>query len=119
MTWLWLSVTIILVGAELNAEIEHASPYGKNPGEKVAGEKTVIGAAAERAWKDRHTGAAATVPKPAERGNCDVDTDLPPAVVPAPPPPRTSDWIITGVVVGEAMAMAYAKLRGRLQRVKT
>src|SRR4029450_1208523 len=23
MTWLWLSVTIVLVGAELNAEIEH------------------------------------------------------------------------------------------------
>ena len=119
LTWFYVSSLAVLVGAELNSEIEHASPYGKAPGEKVAGEKTVIGAAAERAWKDSHTGEAATVPKPAERGNCDVDTDLPPAVVPAPPPPRTSDWIIPGVVVGEAMAMAYARLRGRLQRAKT
>ena len=23
MTWMWLSVTIVLVGAELNAEMEH------------------------------------------------------------------------------------------------
>jgi membrane protein len=118
LTWFYVSSLAVLVGAELNAEIEHASPYGKAPGEKVPGEKTVLGPAAERAWKDSHTGAAATVPKPAERGNCDVDADLPPAVVPAPPPPRTSDWIITGVVVGEAMVMAYTKLRGRFSRVK-
>jgi membrane protein len=39
MLWFYLSGLVILVGAELNAEIEHASPEGKNPGEKVAGEK--------------------------------------------------------------------------------
>lgn len=33
----------ILVGAEMNAEIEHASPYGKDPGEKRPGEKKKIG----------------------------------------------------------------------------
>jgi membrane protein len=115
LTWFYVSSLAVLVGAELNAEIEHASPYGKDPGEKAPGEKKVLGPAAERAWKDSHTGAAATVPKPAERGNCDVDVDLPPAVVPAPPPPRPSDWVITGVVLGEAMAMAYAKLRGRVK----
>ena len=42
----------VLVGAELNAEIEHASPYGKDPGEKVPGEKKKIGALAERAWRE-------------------------------------------------------------------
>ncbi len=29
---------VLLFGAELNAEIEHASPYGKDEGEKVPGE---------------------------------------------------------------------------------
>jgi membrane protein len=31
MTWLWLSATIILIGAELNAELEHQSRYGAAP----------------------------------------------------------------------------------------
>jgi len=34
----------------MNAEIEHASPYGKKPGEKVPGQRRVIGPAAMRAW---------------------------------------------------------------------
>lgn len=35
LTWLYLSGFIILVGGEINAEIEHASPEGKAPGEKT------------------------------------------------------------------------------------
>lgn len=42
MLWFYLSGLAVLVGAELNAEIEHASPYGKDPGEKVVGEKKKI-----------------------------------------------------------------------------
>lgn len=38
MLWFYLSGFSVLVGAELNSEIEHASPFGKNAGEKVAGE---------------------------------------------------------------------------------
>jgi membrane protein len=41
LLWFYVSALAVLVGAELNAEIEHASPYGKDPGEKVAGEKTI------------------------------------------------------------------------------
>ena len=37
LTWFYLSGLAILFGAEMNAEIEHASPYGKDTGEKVAG----------------------------------------------------------------------------------
>jgi hypothetical protein len=33
---------VILFGAEMNAEIEHASPRGKDAGEKVAGQKRRI-----------------------------------------------------------------------------
>jgi membrane protein len=53
LLWFYISGLAILVGAELNAEIEHASPYGKDPGEKVPGQRKKIGAAAARAYKDR------------------------------------------------------------------
>jgi membrane protein len=42
MLWFYVSGLAVLVGAELNAEIEHASPLGKEPGEKFAGEKEQI-----------------------------------------------------------------------------
>lgn len=35
LLWLYYSGLTLLLGAELNATIEHASLYGKNPGEKV------------------------------------------------------------------------------------
>jgi membrane protein len=50
MMWFYISGAVILLGAEMNAEIEHASPYGKEPGEKVPGQKRKIGPAAMRAW---------------------------------------------------------------------
>jgi membrane protein len=53
MLWFYISGLVILIGAELNAEIEHASPYGKDPGEKVPGQKRKIGTAAMRAWLRR------------------------------------------------------------------
>jgi membrane protein len=55
LTWLYLSSLAILFGAELNAEIEHASPYGKAAGEKVPGEKRRLGAAAERYFEEERT----------------------------------------------------------------
>ena len=39
LTWLYLTGPSIIVGAEMNAEIEHASPHGKDVGEKVPGER--------------------------------------------------------------------------------
>jgi membrane protein len=67
MLWFYISAVAVLVGAELNAEIEHASPHGKAPGEKVPGEKRKIGAAAARAWREmrrRNAEAAAHGPRP-------------------------------------------------------
>lgn len=53
LLWFYISGLAILVGAEMNAEIEHASPWGKAPGEKVPGQKKKIGAAAARAYEER------------------------------------------------------------------
>ena len=53
MLWFYISGAAILFGAEMNAEIEHASPYGKKPGEKVPGQRRIIGSAAMRAWLDQ------------------------------------------------------------------
>ncbi len=72
MLWFYLSALAVLVGAELNAEIEHASPDGKDPGEKIAGEKMLIAAAAARQGL-----AAGALPPALAPGNCDVDADLP------------------------------------------
>ena len=70
MLWFYLSALVILFGAEMNAEIEHASPHGKSPGEKVPGQKRKIGYAARRAWLDaqrhdeRRISSPATSPAP-------------------------------------------------------
>ena len=53
MLWFYLTGLVILIGAEMNAEIEHASPYGKDEGEKVPGEKRKIGPARMRAWIEK------------------------------------------------------------------
>ena len=53
LLWFYVSGIAILIGAELNAEIEHASPYGKAPGQKNASGKRLLGARAERAFHER------------------------------------------------------------------
>lgn len=112
MLWFYLSALAVLVGAELNAEIEHASPYGKDPGEKVAGEKLLA--------------LAAGPFKPAlAAANCDIDDRLPPGrpaapPLPAPPRPlRLSDWLMSGLVVGEVALVTYLRLRSRFNKIKS
>lgn len=39
LLWLYVTGIAILIGGEMNAELEHASPEGKAPGEKKAGER--------------------------------------------------------------------------------
>ena len=52
LLWLYVSGIAILAGAELNAEIEHASPYGKLPGQKNAQGRRMLGPRAARAFAD-------------------------------------------------------------------
>ena len=73
LLWFYLSGIAILVGAELNAEIEHASPYGKDVGEKVPGEKKAIGAIAEREYEEKkERGELPDRPFP-DGVNCDIE----------------------------------------------
>jgi membrane protein len=46
LLWMYVSSIAILAAAELNAEIEHASPYGKAPGQKTQEGRRVLGAKA-------------------------------------------------------------------------
>jgi membrane protein len=68
LLWFYLSGLVIVIGSEMNAEIEHASPWGKAPGEKVPGEKRKLGAAAARAYHERQlAGVAPSTPPQAPR----------------------------------------------------
>ena len=56
LTLLWFYITglVMVIGAELNAEIERASPWVQNPGPKIMGQKKRVGVAASRDWFKRH-----------------------------------------------------------------
>jgi membrane protein len=77
LTWFYLSGLAILIGAEFNAEIEHASPYGKDVGEKVPGEKRKIGPAAARDYEERKKKGIVDTPPFPDHVNCDAEPQRP------------------------------------------
>ena len=91
LLWFYVSGIALLIGAELNAEIEHSSPYGKDMGERVAGEKKKIGPAAARAYEERRARGELDVPPYPDDINCDVDRSKP---RPKPEKVRASDLLI-------------------------
>ena len=115
LLWFYVSGLCILMGAEMNAEIEHASPYGKAPGEKVPGQRKKIGVLAEREYEDRlqrgEVPAAATA---ASEPNCPLD-DAQPTVVPHPSP-RPSEVIVGGLALVPAALAIGARIRRRFVR---
>jgi hypothetical protein len=100
----------VLIGAELNAEIEHASPYGKDPGERVRGEKAA-GAVAARAGSQRELGRIFRPAIPANK-NCYVDEGLV-RQEPSRRQPRPTDFILGGIALGEALVLAFMRLAAR------
>jgi membrane protein len=62
LLWFYVSSIAILAGAELNAEIEHASPYGKPPGQKSPAGRLLLGRRAERAFRARPAATAVNAP---------------------------------------------------------
>jgi membrane protein len=97
MLWLYLSGVAILTGAEMNAEIEHASPHGKAPGEKVPGQRKLLGARAARAFAAKPAPASPRAPLPPER-------QLPSAeVTPRIDRSPSFDWLTVAAQVGVAV----------------
>jgi len=94
MLWFYISALAVLVGSEMNAEIEHASPYGKDPGEKVPGQRKKIGAAAARAYAERKQ----SPPTPKE--------SRPFPLRPVQPAPGFA-WYVAG-----ALVFLWARIRG-------
>jgi membrane protein len=113
MLWFYCSGLALLLGAELNAEIEHASPYGKDPGERVAGEKKIVGARAERLYEEKRAAGEMPVRPISQEENCDIDR----ARVIEPAPPKPSDFIIGTIALAPAALLAAMKIRGGLKKV--
>jgi membrane protein len=104
MLWLYLTGLTIIIGAEMNAEIEHASPHGKAAGEKVPGQRKSIGARAAREFRDRQAHPPAHGPVPSG-----------PAARPAfPPAPGTSPAMTLGRVGALVTAMVAMLFRRRV-----
>ena len=132
MLWFYISGLVILVGAEMNAEIEHASPYGKDEGEKVPGEKRKIGPARMRAWLMRQqkggkppsadeikavvenapvaNGHQAPAPAAARKPAASAQNSLP-AITHLPAPAGFSDYVIGAAVVAVQMVLTFRSLR--------
>jgi membrane protein len=91
--WMWLSSLVLLVGAEMNALIEHRSPEGKRQGAKRKSDTgTTPAAVAPRVGK--------TVPAPAALG--------PPAGARRRPPLRGLVAIAAGLAAGVLIARREA-----------
>ena len=64
LLWFYLTGLVVVLGAEVSAEIEHASEWGKAPGERVPGQKKKLGSSAAREFKERGSQPATATPPP-------------------------------------------------------
>lgn len=112
MLWFYVSGLAMLLGAELNAEVEHASPYGKAPGERVPGEKKVVGPRAQRIYDEKQAKGETPIKPMPDDVNCDVDR----AVVADRPAPKPSDLLIGALALMPAALAAAKKVRGEINK---
>jgi len=62
LLWFYLTGLVVVLGAEVSAEIERASEWGKAPGERVSGQKKKLGSAAAREFRARGSQPASAAP---------------------------------------------------------
>jgi membrane protein len=65
LLWFYISGLAMVIGAELNAEIHRASPWGKNPGPTIVGQRKRLGLAASREWFKHHSRPSGPATSPA------------------------------------------------------
>ena len=111
LLWFYISGLCILMGAEMNAEIEHASPYGKAPGEKVPGQRKKIGILAEREYEERlQRGEQPDAVIAAAEPNCPLEDAR------SATPPRSSTRPSEVIVGGLALLPAALAIGSRIRR---
>ena len=98
LLWLYITGLVVIIGAEMNAEIEHASEHGKAPGEKKPGERKTIGARAAREWREKQERGLAPEPGHA------------PVIVRPRSSPRAA-FARTGVLFSGALAALFGNRR--------
>jgi membrane protein len=114
LLWFYTSGICLLVGAEMNAEIEHASPYGKAPGEKVPGERRKIGVLAARDYERRlQAGEKPEAAIAAGEPNCPLDRE---EAMARPAGARPSDVLVGGLALVPAALAIGARIRQKLTR---
>ena len=94
LLWLYISGLVAIIGAEMNAEIEHASAHGKAPGEKVPGQRKTIGPRAEREFRKKQQQGQAAAPRPA---------------IPHTRPSPVTAYARTGALFGGAIAALFRR----------
>jgi hypothetical protein len=93
LLWLYISGLCVIAGAEMSAEIEHASEHGKAPGEKQPGQRKTIGARAAREFRERQRGTR----------------EVPITVVHSPRTRPAAAFARTGVLFGGALAAIFKR----------
>jgi membrane protein len=116
MLWFYASGIAMLLGAEMNAEIEHASPYGKDPGERVPGEKKVIGPRAQRAYEEKRAKGEIPIKPMPEGVNCDIDRKPAAPLGSEDTPAKPSDLIIGAAALAPAAVIVAKKIRDEMKK---
>jgi membrane protein len=113
LLWFYVSGIAILAGAELNAEIEHASPHGKAPGQKNAQGKLLIGARAARAFRQHHVPIESPPVKPPASTHPPFPTEHAGALLTVPPSARLEPRVDGSIGLAEnAIAIDAARREG-------
>jgi hypothetical protein len=119
MLWFYCSGLALLLGAELNAEIEHASPYGKDRASACPARRRSSAARAQRLYeREAREGRA---PDPADSRRGELRHRFGPAAV-GSARGEPSDLIIGTIALAPARPLGRAARRltkARIQRQRT
>jgi len=125
LLWFYISGIAILAGAELNAEIEHTSPYGKAPGQKNAQGKLLLGRRAARAFRERQRSIESPLESPftgapgrqlATRPEPTTTSLAAPRALPTAERPATRHRALVRVAVNAIVAVSWTRLAWKSTR---